>query len=316
MTFTVAHVSDLHITPVRVINPLALLNKRSLGWLSWNLRRRRLYRPEILSALISDLHQQAHDSVVVTGDVTNISLAEEFPAAVAWLQQLGTPEEVFVIPGNHDAYVPIAYEQSWKHWEAYLQSDEAQREERATPGEIRYPTVRIRGPVVFIGLNSAYPPASWLDANGSIGPQQLERLEQLLRHFATTDLCRIVLVHHPPDEEIEARRRLTDTAAFCAVLQRAGAELVLHGHLHRTILRSIPGPLRSIPVVGVRSSSAAFSHHPKKRARYHLYHIERKEDEQSGLRFSIRLTVRAYDATTHGFIDKKELRLQGDGSFR
>ena len=339
--YTIAHLSDLHVTPVRVTNPLALLNKRILGWLSWTLRRQRLYRSEVFRTLITDLHQQLHDAVVVTGDIANISLEDEFPAAVSWLRQLGSPEKVFIIPGNHDAYIPLSYEQSWKHWEAYLQSDSEfqtsvawastvppERSVKRVEGgakdslisdcnaeRILFPTVRVRGPVVLIGVNTAFPPASWLDANGSIGPQQLERLEQLLRQFSMTNLCRIVLIHHPPDAEVGARRRLIDTAAFCEILQRTGAELVLHGHLHRTMLRSIPGPTRPIPVVGVRSSSAV-GPQPKKRARYHLYHIKRNDDEPDNSRFHIRMAVRAYDATAHRFVNKKELMLQANGSFR
>src|SRR5689334_546452 len=93
--YTIAHLSDLHVTPVRMINPLPLLNKRLLGWLSWTLRRQKLYRPEVLQMLITDLHQHPHDSIVVTGDIANISLESEFPAAVPWLQQLGSPQKVF-----------------------------------------------------------------------------------------------------------------------------------------------------------------------------------------------------------------------------
>jgi 3',5'-cyclic AMP phosphodiesterase CpdA len=329
--YTIAHLSDLHVTPVRVTNPLALLNKRLLGWLSWTLRRQHHYRPEVLQTLITDLHRQPHDSVVVTGDITNISLADEFPAAVPWLQKIGPPENVFIIPGNHDAYIPVSYERSWQYWEAYLQSDsefqttastvrpECRNKEVAGRTEvelsptlhtegIHFPTVRIRPPVVFIGVNTALPPASWLDANGSIGPQQLERLEQLLQQFAATDLCRVVLIHHPPDEEIEARRRLTDTAAFCDVLRKTGAELVLHGHLHKTVRRTIPGPTRPIPVIGVRSSSA-IGHQARRRAQYHLYHIEWNHNEQESNRFRIRMAVRSYDPAVRSFIDKVELTL-------
>ena len=312
--YTLAHLSDLHITPVRMTNPLVLLNKRALGWLSWALRRRKEYRSEILQTLIYDLHQQPHDAVVVTGDLANISLEEEFSAAVPWLQQLGSPKDVFIVPGNHDAYIPMSYEQSWKHWEAYLQSDKAQRVNGAFQEAVVFPTVRIREPVVLIGVNTALAPASWFKANGSVGQQQLERLERLLQQFAPTGLCRVVLMHHPPSEEIEARRRLTDTAAFCEVLRKAGAELVLHGHLHRTVLRSVPGPQGPIPVVGVRSASAVGSR-PKKRARYHLYRIERSNSEPRAPRFDISVVVRAYDSTAHCFVDKKTFTLKADGVF-
>lgn len=331
--YTIAHLSDLHVTAVRVTNPLALCNKRLLGWLSWTLRRQKQYRPEVLQTLITDLHRQPHDCVVVTGDIANVSLEDEFSAAMPWLQKLGAPENVFIIPGNHDAYISLSYDRSWKHWQAYLQSDREfqapspqltivqperrvnEAESRAGEDEIQFPSVRIREPVVLIGINSAFPPAAWHAANGAIGPQQLKRLEQLLQHFATTDLCRVVLLHHPPDEAIEARRRLIDTAAFCDVLRRAGAELVLHGHLHKTIRRVIPGPHGPIPVIGVRSSSA-IGHQPKRRAQYHLYRIERNCNGHESPRFHIRMAVRVYDAATQCFVDKKELSLQADGGFR
>jgi 3',5'-cyclic AMP phosphodiesterase CpdA len=306
--YTIAHLSDLHIAPVRVTNPFALLNKRILGWLSWTLRRQKLYRPEMLQALINDLHHQQHDSVVVTGDLANISLESEFPAAVPWLEKIGTPEDVFIIPGNHDAYIPMTYAQSWQHWHAYLQSDEAYRARHSSHEGVAFPTVRIRGPVVFIGVNTAFPPASWNAANGAVGPQQLERLEQLLQHFATTDLCRVVLIHHPPDEAIVAHRRLTDTAAFCEVIRKAGAELILHGHLHKTVRRTIPGPTSPIPVIGVRSSSAA-GHLARRSAQYHLYHVERKHNGKEEHRFRIRMAVRSYDPAVRGFVDKVELTL-------
>jgi 3',5'-cyclic AMP phosphodiesterase CpdA len=313
--YTIAHLSDLHVTPVRVKNPLVLFNKRILGWLSWTLRRQQLYRPEILQTLITDLHQQPYDSVVVTGDIANVSLEDEFSAAMPWLQKLGSPENVFIIPGNHDAYISLSYDRSWKHWQAYLQSDEERRENGLPHDGITFPTVRIREPVVMIGVNSAFPPAAWNAANGTVGPRQLERLERLLQHFAATNLCRVVLIHHPPDEAIESRRRLTDTVAFCDVLRRAGAEIVLHGHLHKTVRRAIPGPHGPIPIIGVRSSSAV-GHRPKRRAQYHLYRIERDRDNPESRHFRVHLFVRVYDAAEQRFVEKRKLSLQADGSFR
>ncbi|MGE0824512.1 MAG: metallophosphoesterase [Candidatus Binatia bacterium] len=298
---TVAHLSDLHVTPVRVQQFRALRNKRVLGWLSWILRRRKHYRPEVLQALIADLQETAPDHIVVTGDLINISLEEEFPAAVPWLHRFGPPDKVFIIPGNHDAYVSVPYTHSWRHWEAYLQSDEAYQPE--SPSEngtgVAFPTVRIRDQIVFIGVNTALPPAPLFCATGQIGAQQLEKLEDLLRGFATVGLCRVVLIHHPPDEQVETRRRLIDAAAFRTVLWRTGAELVLHGHLHKSVFSSIPGPAGPIPVVGVRSSSA-IGHKPRRRARYHVYTIE--THPQDPQRFRITVDTRVYDRERHMFV--------------
>jgi 3',5'-cyclic AMP phosphodiesterase CpdA len=51
------------------------------------------------------------------------------------------------------------------------------------------------------------------------------------------------------------RRRLTDAAAFRAVLRDAGAELVLCGHQHRFQFAELDGPSGPIPVVGGPSAS-------------------------------------------------------------
>jgi hypothetical protein len=41
------------------------------------------------------------------------------------------------------------------------------------------------------------------------------------------------------------------------MLARAGAELVLHGHNHRTSLAHRPGPAGPVPILGVPSASGA-----------------------------------------------------------
>ena len=113
---------------------------------------------------------------------------------------------------------------------------------------------------------------------------------RVLEELGAAGLCRVVLIHHPPVAGLTTRRRsLLDARAFGDVLQRRGAELVLHGHLHRTTLASLPGPERAIPVIGVPSASHA-GPAAKRCAAYHLYEIER-----AGGGFAIRRSVRAWD---------------------
>ena len=147
-----AHVSDLHATPVRVERVADFLGKRALGLLSWRLRRARAHRPEVLEALAADLAAAPPDQVVVTGDLTNVACEHEFPEARAWLERLGPAERVFAVPGNHDAYVRIARQRSWDLWSEYLASDPDVSE----PG---FPTLRVRGRVAIVGTSSAVPSA-------------------------------------------------------------------------------------------------------------------------------------------------------------
>ena len=82
---------------------------------------------------------------------------------------------------------------------------------------------------------------------------------------------------------------LRDAGALRAVLARAGAELVLHGHGHRTLFSEVPGPAGPIPVVGARSASDA-TDRPEKCAQYPLYDLEPGD---GGFRITAR--IRGYD---------------------
>lgn len=298
--FSIGHLSDLHTTPVRPESPRQLLNKRFLGWLSWRLNRRHIYRPDVLDALIADLDVTAPDQVVVTGDLTNVGLESEFIAARAWLDRIGHPERVFIIPGNHDAYVPIAREHSWDRWSEYLAGDSDPGD-----GELQFPTLRRRGPVALVGVCTARPSPPFM-ATGAVGTEQLERLEKLLTRLADSDACRVVLIHHPIVAGATSNRRsLVDGSELRDVLRRTGADLVLHGHNHRTQLAQVDGPDGPIPVVGVRSSSY-MGEKEYKRARYHIYDFEAAEGADSGLRYRIRLRTRAYDPANARFVEESE----------
>jgi 3',5'-cyclic AMP phosphodiesterase CpdA len=290
--FSFGHLSDLHTTPVepRALSDLA--GKRFFGWLSWQLRRRRTYRPEVLAALIDDMRETAPDEVVVTGDLTNVALPGEFDAARGWLERIGRPERVFVIPGNHDAYVPVEAADATDKWAAYMASD------GDAPGAADgFPTLRRRGPLAFVGVNTAHP-TPLFKAGGTVGEEQRRRLEERLAALGEAGLCRVVLIHHPIcDGATSQRRSLSDAAEVRAVLRRAGAELVLHGHNHRTQHFEVAGPEGPIPVVCVRSASYA-GDKLYKRAQYHLYDVEAAD----GGRYRITLRTRSWDPATRRFV--------------
>ncbi len=228
MATTLAHFTDPHL-PLAGVRPTELFGKRIIGWLSWTLRRRRAHRAEALRALLEDLRAQAPEALmVITGDVVNISSRAEFAAARAWLEELARPGNLALIPGNHDCYVGDAVKAGLPLLAPWMSGVPAAAD---LP---EFPTVRLVRNVAVIGLNSAYP-APWREASGRLGEAQLKRLERILRDCAGKGLCRVVLVHHPPLAALsdKPRKALKDAAALEAVLERAGAELVLFGHTHR-----------------------------------------------------------------------------------
>lgn len=294
--FTLAHLTDLHATPLPGAPLRGLALKQLLGWLSWQVRRRHVHRPEVLNGLLEDLRTEAPDHVAVTGDLTNVALEPEFPAARRWLERIGDAGFVSLVPGNHDAYVPLAFGVSWSHWRDYLASDED-----LAGAPVEFPTLRVRGPLALVGVNTALPTGP-LQASGRAGAAQLGRLERLLEKLADSGLWRVLLLHHPPTEGAAPRRALSDAAAVRDVLAKAGAELVLHGHAHRTLLRELPGPRGPIPVVGARSGSDAGSK-PGKRAQYHLYRFEPGPD-----RPRIQLSIREWDPGSQRFKEVEQGR--------
>jgi 3',5'-cyclic AMP phosphodiesterase CpdA len=255
----------------------------------------------VLEALVTDLREEQPDHVAVTGDLTNLSLAEEFHSALQWLQHLGGPSRVSLVPGNHDAYIRARRTASWEYWAEYMESDpkdstvtEESRRERHDLAAC-FPNVRMRGPLALVGVSSALP-VGLFRANGKVGARQREKLEHVLRDLAKAHLCRVVLIHHPPtDIGLSARRRLGDAGALRAVLEKVGAELVLHGHTHKTVFSRVAGPVGPIPVVGVRSASD-IGHRPGRGAQYHLYRVERRDDGSSSSGFRITMSTRSYDA--------------------
>lgn len=260
--FTLAHLSDLHMAcPPRGSQ---LLSKRGLGYINWLRKREKIHRPEVLDAITRDLKAQNTDHIAVTGDLVNFSLPEEFALARSWLVALGNPRDVTAMPGNHDVYVRGVERMPAQFWGDYMRGDD---------GIDRFPYLRRRGEVALIALSTGVPTRPFM-ATGRLGARQLARFSEMLDR--TRDLFRVVLIHHPPKSPLRRYlRRLVDAPALRRVLAEKGADLLLHGHDHRSSLVWLDAPHgKKIPAVGVPSASVAAAHGDEGAAAYHLFKIE------------------------------------------
>jgi 3',5'-cyclic AMP phosphodiesterase CpdA len=249
--FTLAHLSDLHLPLPAAPRWRALASKRILGYLSYRLKRKMVHDQAVLAALVDDLCQHAPDHIAITGDLTNIALPEEFSSTARWLHALRSSDALTVIPGNHDAYVAVPWQQSLERWSAFMSEPEAPIRDASG-----FPFVRRRKDVALVGVSTACP-SSPIDATGRIGAEQLGRLRQHLEQLGAEGLFRVVLIHHPPIAGmVSHRKRLVDQADFRALIERVGAELILHGHHHRFTLDELATPMGKAPVIGVPSGSA------------------------------------------------------------
>jgi 3',5'-cyclic AMP phosphodiesterase CpdA len=188
---------------------------------------------------VSDLHVGAHDEgrseveaalrelaaalrpelVVVSGDLTHRNRLEQHERAAAFLRSLELP--LLVIPGNHDlpALPPARVAAPFR---AFL---------RVWPEtEPSYCSERL----VVCGLNSVRP---WKYQRGALGEGQIERAGTAFAEAPAGALRVVALHHHLTGAPWRAgKRSIPARSRVLAALATAGAELVVSGHIHQSLV--------------------------------------------------------------------------------
>jgi 3',5'-cyclic AMP phosphodiesterase CpdA len=278
MTFVLAHLSDPHLGPLPKPAWRDLAGKRLTGYVNWIRNRSHEYHRDVADAMVADIKAQTPDHIAVTGDLVNLALPGEFVPARLWLNSLGSPSDVTLVPGNHDTYAQDTRERFASAWGDYMRGDGLTN--------VTFPFVRRRANVALIGLSTALPTLPFM-ATGTLGADQIARLDALLPALAAERLFRVILIHHPL-RSTSWSKRLTDAEPLIEVLRRHGAELILHGHDHAHSTMWFDGPTRRIPALGIPAASAVDDgdHDP---AAYHLIRID-----GDGASWRCELTTRGY----------------------
>ena len=280
-TFTLAHFSDVHMSPISGFGWRYWNAKRVLGYLNWQHKRCHVHFTAVADRLIADAQALRPDHIAITGDLVNLGLPAEHEAALAWLRSVGSPDHVTVIPGNHDIYSSMRGDRGVARWAAYMGGEEE---------TLAFPFVRRVGPLALVGLNSAVETPPFF-ASGLLGAHQLEIAQEQLAKLDEEGAIRVVLIHHPPLAGMTTpRRSLKDAAHFAHLLEREGAELVLYGHNHRPAIDWLPSRDKPVPLIAAASASAGAAYGEEPLARYNLFTFFRNP---SGLR--IRHVVRGLE---------------------
>lgn len=287
----IAHLSDLHLLTLEGLTARRLLSKRLTGYLNLRFKRGHKHSHKAAEKLAAGIVDAKPDHVVITGDLTNLALESEFALAKSFLSEtLGLPpEQVSVVPGNHDVYTRGAFlaERFKGALGPYMQSDLP-----GLAGPRGFPFVRLRGHTAIVGLSSAVPQLP-LVAAGHLGAPQLEQLTAILRHPEVSSRAVVALVHHPPTPAkpgilYRYLEGLVDGHHLVASLSEHPLPvLVLHGHLHRRVHHQ---PAPNVLVAGATSASLMHEE-PLRNSAFNVYTVL-----PSGA-----VEVRAHVATPEGF---------------
>lgn len=272
--FRLAHLSDIHLSPLPAVRYRELASKRVTGYVNWVRNRKNALECSVLDDLTADLKAHQPDHIALTGDLVNLALDAEIAIARDWLEALGQPPDLSVVPGNHDAYVPGALRKACRLWEPWMRGDYIDNNNRAP----QFPFMRRRGDIAIIGVSSARATMPFM-ASGDFLPAQAHRLALLLDEAKSQGLCRVVMIHHPPVRGATPQyKRLFGIGRFQKIIKNHGAELVLHGHTHLATHYEIEGTNgATVPVICVPSASQSFGGH-KPPARYNMFDISKQAD--------------------------------------
>ena len=274
----IAHFSDLHVLALEGVPTHRFLNKRFTGWVNLRVKRGHIHRPNHVRAVAREITRAKVDHVVITGDLTNLALEQEFLAVRTLLEEhLGLdPSQISAVPGNHDLYTRGAMrdQRFTKYFHDYVASDLPELCADIPLG--RFPFVKLRGPCAIIGLSSAVPRPPIM-ASGYLGKPQLAALERILVHPEVQKRSPVILLHHPihnPESKVETfMKGLEDADQLIAKLSGLHRGLLLHGHLHIRRQRTLGTPLGELLSVG--ATSASLDHeHEHKMAGFNLYEFD------------------------------------------
>ncbi len=209
----IAHITDLHIRPrgkpAYRVSETNALSERAL---------------DAIAAL-----RPCPDLLVITGDLTDCGLAEEYALLREMLARLAMP--VLMVPGNHDRRAELV---------AGLQLDPRTVHES---GFVQFvadlPAMRL------IGLDTLVPGQS----AGGLCEARLAFLDKALEEANGKPVA--IFMHHPPFTcgiaHMDSIRLLDGADAFAGIVARhPNIERILCGHHHRPIVTRFAGTIAQI----------------------------------------------------------------------
>ena len=230
----IVHFSDIH-AGCWTRDVSALTDKRLLGQLNYFLRRRAMFRYELVERAAHRIRALSPDWIICTGDITCVGSPEEFERALELLSILtdGAPRTFLFVPGNHDAYVGNAGCRA-SLGDAFAQLNGDTQGLEGKPREVGASGVR------FVLVNEAEPMNCVL-SSGGLSAEACEALRSRLDAPRAEGDKRILVGHFPLRDalgrRLGRRRRLRDAEWLYQRFEAAQFDVALCGHVHTPFVR-------------------------------------------------------------------------------
>lgn len=259
----IVHLTDLHVQHLPRWSELHF--KRLIGTANLVVGgRRRHFSESVQRGAIEAAIAQAPDLVVITGDLTAQALDSEFRAARELLAPLAEVCPLFVIPGNHDTYVPEPFPG------ARMRAVLGEWMAPASPALVHF------GEVSMLHLETC---KAQVMSSGFTDLSQLSLADQLID--VADDACGFVFLclHYPLRDRhgepygpwVRANPQAPDLEAW--LRRRKGIGAVLHGHEHHGFRTTVAGPSGPIPVLNPGASGYANLPAKGRRAHFNVYTV-------------------------------------------
>jgi len=228
----IAHVSDVHMLESGRV--ASVLQDLAIRIVSAGRALDARGRVDKLERALSAAVRAGADHLVISGDLTEVGVPAQFEAfAEALHDSTIPPENVTLVPGNHDAYT------SGDAWRRALEGPlQAYRGTAASePGKVVE-----RGDVVFLPVDVSCPQP----ITRSAGELRDDAADAIEARFKDPGLAKksLVLVqhHHPfahPHKTWQWMDGLRGSARLMGALASHSHVHVLHGHLHKAVDRLV-----------------------------------------------------------------------------
>ena len=232
MSATIIHISDLHFHSYP--QKLSEFNaKRILGATNLLIRRAREFPLKRAKLLVEIIQKMEWDHLVISGDITQLSLEKEFSLAREILDPLLIKSErVTVIPGNHDRYINQhdGTDLFTKYFGEFFGKNEIH-------------VSKINQKWVLVGWDSAHP-NDLRTAAGTVKNTTIQASEKLIQNFP--DQTNFIVVNHypltfPEDWKFGRSHELYNLVPVRNwILQNSQIRLYLHGHIHLNWFHRLP----------------------------------------------------------------------------